>query len=342
MPHPYLSKIAPFYLGNKALPKAILYAPLAGCSDFAFRQMSARFRPGLMYCEMVKMEPLLRGNVATLRLLDYEASMRPIGAQLCGSNPSLAGQAARIVEQLGFDVVDFNCGCPVDKVTKDGSGSAMLKTPERIGEAIAAMVAAVNIPVTVKIRAGWSDGQINAPEIVSIAEAAGAAAIAVHGRTREQGYRGAANWDYIKECKEAAKTIKVIGNGDLFSAAAVEKMFAHTSCDAVLISRGTMGQPWIVEDIERLLRGEDAAVRDLDWCRSMLLSHFQRIVAYEEERRALLHMRRIGCWYFKNAAKVREFRQKISTAQKLREVEELITDFRSEPVAEPFFENTYM
>ena len=164
-------------------------------------------------------------------------------------------RAARIVEDLGFDVVDFNCGCPVDKVTKDGSGSGMLKNPELIGEMIASMVAAVKIPVTVKIRTGWDERHINAPEITAIAEKAGAKAICIHGRTREQGYSGHANWDHIRACKEVAKNIHVIGNGDVFDAPSALRMFQTTGCDAILLSRGTMGQPWIIEDIYRALEG---------------------------------------------------------------------------------------
>ena len=144
--------------------------------------MTSRFRPGLIYCEMVKMEALTRYDTGTFRLLDYDKSMHPIGAQIVGSNPKLAGHAAQIIEELGFDVVDLNCGCPVDKVTKDGSGSGLLKEPEKIGEIIANMVAAVSIPVTVKIRAGWEEGRIAAADITEIAEKAGAKAITIHGQ----------------------------------------------------------------------------------------------------------------------------------------------------------------
>lgn len=316
--------VTPFQLGNKTLPSNILYAPLAGCSDYPFRQMSAKFKPGLMYCEMVKFEPLVRGEPNTLKMLDYDPVMRPIGGQIVGSKPALAGQAAKIIENLGFDVVDFNCGCPVDKVTKDGSGSGMLKTPALIGEVISNMVAAVKIPVTVKIRAGWDEGTINAADITRIAEEAGAVAICIHGRTRKQAYKGPANWDYIKECKQVAKKIKVIGNGDLFDAAAVKRMFDYTQCDAVLVSRGTMGQPWIAEDVYRYLNGLEPIARSLEDRRKALLEHFLITCGYHNERRAVLDMRRIGCWYFKKSAGVRSFRGAISKALTLDEVRDLI------------------
>lgn len=327
------SKAKPFLLGSKELSSNIFYAPLAGCSDYPFRQMSAKYGPALMYCEMVKMEALVRRDPKTLAYLDYAASMRPIGGQICGSNPAIAGQAAKIVEDLGFDVVDLNCGCPVDKVTKDGSGSAMLKNPERIGETISNMVAAVKIPVTVKIRAGWDENSINAAMITRIAEEAGAQAICIHGRTREQAYRGPANWDYIKACKQVAKKIKIIANGDITDAHAAQRIIDHTGCDAILVARGTMGQPWIAEDIRRLRDGLDVQPRTLEECRKGLLEHFHYIVQYRNPVLALLDMRRVGCWYLKNAAGCRAFRGEISKAESLDQVEKLIKNFHLAPAS---------
>ena len=330
-----------FQLGRLLLPSNILYAPLAGCSDFPFRKMSARYSPGLMYCEMVKMDALVRHDPSTFHILDYSPDMHPIGGQICGSKPSIAGQAARMIEESGFDVVDLNCGCPVDKVTKDGSGSAMLKTPELIGEVISNMVAAVNIPVTVKIRAGWDEDNIIAAEIVRIAEEAGAKAICIHGRTRKQAYRGPANWDYIKECKQVAKTIKIIGNGDALDGPSVEKMFAYTGCDAVLIARGTMGQPWVAEDISRHLEGLSPITRTTEDYRQALYQHFLFVQDYYNDHRACVDMRRVGCWYLKKCAATRGFRELISKAQSLKEISDLILNFPiGELVEESIMENS--
>lgn len=319
-----------FNLGSKIFSSNVFYAPLAGCSDYAFRQMSAKYRPGLMYCEMVKMEALVRREPNTLKMLDYAASMRPIGGQICGSNPAIAAEAAKIIEDLGFDVLDLNCGCPVDKITKDGSGSAMLKTPERIGETISNMVAAVRIPVTVKIRAGWDDNSINAAQITQIAEAAGAQAICIHGRTREQAYRGPANWDHIKACKQVAKNIKVIGNGDITGPIAAKKMFEHTGCDAILVARGTMGKPWAVEEILNYFSTGILLERTFEERRNALLEHFQYITDYCPPVRALLDMRRVGCWYLKSAPGCRAFRGQISKAETLDQVRDLIMQFSFE------------
>ncbi len=318
---------SPFKIGNIELPSNILYAPLAGCSDLPFRRMSVKYRPGIVYCEMVKMEPLVRKDAATFRLLDYTPDMHPIGAQLCGSNIKIARQAAKIIEDLGFDVLDFNCGCPVDKVTKDGSGSGMLKNPALIGEMLTEMVAAVSIPVTVKIRTGWDEDSIVAPLITQIAEQAGAQAITIHGRTREQSYRGFANWDHIKTCKQIAKTIKVIGNGDVFDADAAVRMFQHTGCDGILVSRGTMGKPWIVEDILRKLEGLEPHPRTIIDSRNALLEHFSYMADYYNEIKTVLEMRKVGCWYLKNAAGTRDFRGMISKASSLPEIKQLIENY---------------
>ncbi|MBS0620315.1 MAG: tRNA dihydrouridine synthase DusB [Verrucomicrobia bacterium] len=308
-----------FQLGSLLLPSNVFCAPLAGCSDLPFRRMLARYRPGLMYCEMVKMDALVRHDPSTYRLLDYEIGMHPIGAQLCGSKPELAGECARIVEGLGFDVIDLNCGCPVDKVTKDGSGSGLLKMPEKIGEIVANMVAAVKIPVTVKVRAGWDSASIVAPEITKIVEEAGAKAICVHGRTRAQGYRGPADWEYIRAAKEAAKEILVIGNGDILRPIDAERMQKETGCDAVLLARGTMGQPWLIEDIYRHFSGLDPLERSAIHYRDVMLEHFEHILSYQTPRRALLDFRRVGCWFLRNGRGVRHLREAINRSLSIEE-----------------------
>ncbi|PIS01895.1 MAG: tRNA dihydrouridine synthase DusB [Chlamydiae bacterium CG10_big_fil_rev_8_21_14_0_10_42_34] len=330
----------PFFIGSAELPNKVLYAPLAGCSDLPFRRMSCRYRPGIVYCEMVKIDALVRNDANTYRMLDYESGMHPIGAQLCGSKPKIAAEAARIVEDLGFDVIDFNCGCPVDKVTKDGSGSGMLKTPDFIGEMLSAIVGAVKIPVTVKIRAGWDDKSINAVEITRIAERSGAKAIAIHGRTREQGYKGKANWDHIKQCKEAAREIRVIGNGDVFDANDALRMLSYTGCDAVLVSRGTMGQPWIAEDILRAIEGLPALPRTVSGLKENLMEHFEYIIKYQPEKQSLLDMRRVGCWYLKRLTGVRELRMLLNRSASTSEVFQHLQNFQWEAIEfmkEPVF-----
>ena len=317
----------PFHLGSLKLPSNIFCAPLAGCSDLPFRRMTSAYQPGLIYCEMIKMDALVRHDPHTYRLLDFEADMHPIGAQLCGSKPGLAGKSAKILEEQGVDVIELNCGCPVDKVTKDGSGSGLLRNLPLIGEILVNLIAAVKIPVTVKIRAGWDEESTVGPEIVQIAEKAGAQAIAVHGRTREQGYKGSANWDWIRDCKQAAKNILVIGNGDLFDAASVERMFSHTGCDAVLLSRGTFGTPWIIEDIYRHLSGELSVSRTPYDYRDALLQHLEFVSLYHPPRKAAMDLRRIGCWYLKKGQGTRQLRELLNKSRTLEEIRELIRNY---------------
>ena len=317
----------PFQLGSLQLPSNIFCAPLAGCSDLPFRRMTVKFKPGLVFCEMVKMDALIRHDPNTYRLLDYEPGMHPIGGQLCGSKPELAGPCAKIIEDLGFDVVDLNCGCPVDKVTKDGSGSGMLKNLDLIGEVLCNMVAAVKIPITLKIRAGWDAHSIIGPELTQIAEEAGAAAICVHGRTRAQGYKGPANWDFIRDCKQAAKRIPVIGNGDAVDPLSAERLFAHTGCDAILLARGTMGQPWLIEEVYRHFSGEAPLPITGLYYRDILLEHLDHIVSYQNERRALLDLRRIGCWFLRKAKGMSQMRQALNRAQSVVEIRQMIYDY---------------
>lgn len=315
-----------FTLGDVTLSNNIFYAPLAGCSDLPFRRMVNKYRPGLFFCEMVKMDALIRHDPKTYRILDYSSSMHPIGAQICGSKLEITRQSSKIIEDLGFDVLDLNCGCPVDKVTKDGSGSGMLKNPELIGEIISEMVSAVSIPVTLKIRAGWDEDSINAVEITKIAEKAGAKAISIHGRTRQQAYKGKANWEHIKDAKIAAANIKVIGNGDVFSVENAEKMFSYTGCDAVLISRGSLGQPWFIEDFMAKSMGKMIERSAYDVKKS-LLEHFAFILEYQNEKKALLDMRRVGCWYLKRCQGAKELRRLLNKAKLTQDAICIIEDF---------------
>jgi len=331
------SYIKKFKLGDLELENNVFYAPLAGCSDFPFRKMSANYKPGLIYCEMVKMDALVRNDQNTFHMLDFDKTMHPIGGQLCGSKPEIAGASAKIIEDLGFDVVDLNCGCPVDKVTKDGSGSGLLKNPKLIGDIVYEMVKAVKIPVTIKIRAGWDEESIIAEEVTKIAEAAGAKAICIHGRTRKQAYKGPANWDYIKIAKNAATTIKVIGNGDIMDVAAAKAMFEYTGCDAILVARGTMGQPWIVEDIIGELQGMEPELRDFESYKQALSDHFEYTYDYHHARRTAVDMRRVGCWYFKKSAGTRSFRELISKASSPEDVRELILNFNPAEVSADSF-----
>lgn len=317
--------ITPLQLGKLCLSNNIFYGPMAGCSDYSFRGISAEYAPGLVYTEMVKMDALVRGDAGTFRILDY--GKRPVAAQMVGSKPHLAKQSAHILRDLGFDLIDLNCGCPVDKVTMDGSGSGLLKEPEKIGEILSQMKeGAGDIPITVKIRAGWDDQNIQTAKICKIAEEAGACAITIHGRTREQGYAGTANWDWILEAKKVAKKIKVIGNGDITSPQKALSIFSQTGCDAILISRATLGKPWIVSEILAAMEGRDFIVTPQE-IKSALLRHFAYVLSYRDTKKAILEMRKIGCWYLKELPGAKPLRESINKQKSLDEFAHIIESF---------------
>lgn len=331
--------IHPLTLGSLQLPVNVLFAPLAGVSDFPYRAMCRRFHDGLLFCEMVKMEAVLRSDTTSFRMLHYSANMHPIGAQLCGSNPEIAAPAARIIEDMGFDVVDLNCGCPVDKVIDDGSGSGLLRTPNRIGEIIANMVSAVRIPVTLKVRVGWDDQHVIIEELVRIAESAGAVSMTVHGRTRKQGYSGESNRAWIKLAKQQARTMKIIGNGDLYSAQAAKEMLQETGCDGVMIARGGMGQPWLADDIRQLDANGFVPERSAAQRQAVFMQHFEETLAYGNDDQALVDMRRVGCSYLGRLKGGRALREAFSTATSLQRMKELVlspqaTVFETVPTAD--------
>jgi nifR3 family TIM-barrel protein len=259
-------------------------------------------------------------------MLGYTAAMRPIGAQLCGANPAIAGRAAKILEDLGFDVIDLNCGCPVDKVTKDGSGSALLKKPLLIGEILSNIIAAVKIPVTVKIRAGWDESHLVHTDIVRIAELAGASALTLHARTQVQGYTGLANRLWITEAKNQARSIKIIGNGDIFSAKDARSMLQETGCDGVLVARGMLGHPWIVDDCRRLRESCDEVIRSPAERKEVLLQHVQKTLECVSDTQALIDLRRVTCMYIGKSKDARQFREKLSYAQFIQEMIDCIRE----------------
>lgn len=318
------------YIRNILLRSPVVYAPLAGFSDYPYRRMSSLYGPpALMFCEMVKIEGLHYSPSRTLKLLEYSESMRPIGGQLCGSKPDMAGEAAKVLEGLGFDLIDLNCGCPTDRITKDGSGSGMLKSPELIGKVLEKIIGAVSIPVTVKIRSGWDGNNINVEETVRIIKDAGASAIFVHGRTRAQGYVGPSNLEYITRAKAAAgKDFPVFGNGDVFSPEAAKVMLDTTGCDGVLVARGTMGAPWIVRQIEDYLNTGTYEKMPFSTRKQAFIQHLQWVEEYyQSEAKFLCETRKLCGHYLISASKVRFLRSALSKAISVQEVYQLIDDY---------------
>lgn len=313
-------------IGSLKLKSPIVYAPLAGYSDFPFRRMSSTFFPSLMFCEMVKVEALLRKIPKTFRILQYSEFMRPIGAQLCGSHPEDMGIAGKIVEDMGFDVIDINCGCPTDRITKDGSGSGLLRTPLLLGKLVESLCTKVKVPVTVKIRSGWDSNSINVHEVCKIIEEAGASAVFVHGRTVRQGYMGLSDRKNILLAKRSVKKIPIFGNGDIFDAQSAMDLIKETGCDGVLVARGTIGQPWIVKHIEASLEGKEFSLPSFLERKQMFLTHLNYINEFYEndERRLLTEAKKLCGWYLVLAEGVKKLRTELSKAGTAEQVFELI------------------
>lgn len=318
--------IHPISIGALQLKNNILVAPLAGVSDYPFRHMATLFGPGLVTTEMVKMDGLVRLDPASFRMLDYSSSMHPIAAQLCGSSATYAPIAAKIVEDMGFDCVDLNCGCPVDKVLDDGSGSGLMKTPFLMGEILSNMVNAVRIPVTVKIRTGWDEGSIIVADLVRMAELAGVKLITVHGRTRKQGYSGKVHLEWIKAAVDASKHIPVIGNGDIFCAQDAADMFEATGCSGVMVARGMLSQPWLVEDIKSLCEHGEVIPKTLQERRQLLMEFFAVTTSFCSKHRATVELKRVCCSYISKEKNARHFREAFSRATSLAEIRSLIDD----------------
>ncbi len=295
-------------IGNIELEAPLALAPMAGVTDLPFRLICRRHGCGMTVSEMVSAKGLLYKNVKTTEMLRIDKGERPTAIQLFGSVPQELAEAARMVEAAGADMIDFNMGCPVAKIVNNGEGSALMKNPQLAHAILAAMVQAVNVPVTVKFRAGWDDEHINAVEIAKAAEAAGVAAVAVHGRTRQQFYEGKADWSVIAAVKQALQ-VPVFGNGDIFSVDDGLRMLQETGCDGLMIGRGADGNPWIFEGLAAVLAGRPLPQAPaLEERLQQAAEHLAMLIDYKGEYIAVKEMRRHISAYLKGMPHAAEFR----------------------------------
>ena len=270
-------------IGNVSLKNNLILAPMAGVTDLPFRLLCKEQGAGLLCMEMVSAKAIYFNNKNTEELLTIDDREPPVSLQLFGSDPDIISEMAKKIENRPFSILDINMGCPVPKVAGNGEGSALMKNPKLVEEIVSKTAKAIKKPVTVKIRKGFDDEHINAVEIARIAESAGAAAVAVHGRTREQYYSGKADWDIIRQVKEAVK-IPVIGNGDVTSPEAARQLVETTGCDGIMIGRGAQGNPWIFRQILHWMEtGEEEPKPDLEEVKAMILRHARNIKVYIPE-----------------------------------------------------------
>ncbi len=308
----------------------VFLAPMAGITNLPFRTVAREFGCDLAFTEMVSSVGMIRGSAKTRSYLDSTPEDRPLGVQLFGADPAVMAEAARIAAECGADWIDINMGCPVRKVVKNGAGAALLKTPEKIRDILRAVRPVVRVPLTVKIRAGWSRGTVNAPEIAVMAQDLGVDTVVVHARTADQGFSGEADWRIIGRVKERL-VIPVVGNGDIRSASDALAMMRASGCDGVMVGRGALGSPWIFREIAAALSGTAAPdPPTLSERRDIIDAHLKREVDYAGEKAGYRSFRKHLLWYTKGLKGGARFRHAASNWVSAGQMWEAFDSFLSE------------
>ena len=319
-----------FEIGNIKIKNRVVLAPMAGISNSAYRTIVKEMGAGLIYAEMVSDKAIAYGNNKTIDMLYMTDFERPIAQQIFGTDiDSFVTAAKYIYENMHPDIIDINMGCPVPKVAlRAQAGSALLKNPDKVYEIVKNVVEAVPIPVTVKIRSGWDQNSINAVEIAKKVEEAGASAIAIHGRTRSQGYSGASDWNIIKQVKEAV-SIPVIGNGDVKTCYDAKRMLDETKCDAVMIGRGCLGNPWLIKEcVDYLESGIEPIPVSLEEKLDMILKHIDYLKKTKNSKVANLEMRTHIGYYLKGVKSANNLKENVFKCKTIDELENLIKEFK--------------
>ena len=313
-------------IGNVELKNRYILAPMAGVTDLPFRLLCKEQGAGLLCMEMISAKALQYKNRNTKALLQIDPREYPVSLQLFGADPDIISEQAKAIEELPFQILDINMGCPVPKVVKNGEGSALMKNPRLVYDVVYKTVRAISKPVTVKIRKGFDEEHVNAVEIAKIIEEAGGAAVAVHGRTREQYYSGKADWDIIRQVKEAV-SIPVIGNGDVTGSLAAEQLLEETGCDGVMIGRGCQGNPWIFRELNEYEETGKVPHRpSKKEIKEMMLRHAQLQIELKGDYLGIREMRKHVAWYTKGMEGSAKLRDEINLVESYEELEKLLNE----------------
>ena len=312
-----------FKIGNINIEGGLCLGPMAGVSDLPFRHLCKEMGASLLVTEMVSAKAIYFKNKNTEPLMKIDMAEHPIALQLFGSDPDIIAEMAASIEDRDFDIFDFNMGCPVPKIVNNGEGSALMKNPKLVEEILSKLVKSVKKPVTLKIRRGFNEDNINAVEIAKIAEGAGVSAVAVHGRTREQYYSGKADWNIIRDVKSAL-SIPVIGNGDVTDGESAKRMYEYTGCDGIMIARAARGNPWIFREIRAYLNGETPEKPTAKEIVEMILRHCRLQMEYDDEIMAVRKMRKHVAWYTHGMKGSSALRDKVNHVEKYDELESLL------------------
>ena len=319
-------------VGNVKIEGNLILAPMAGVTDLPFRLLCKELGADLIYTEMVSAKGIYYDNKNTEDLLQVLEEERPVSLQLFGSDPKLMAEMAKKIEHRNFDILDINMGCPVPKVVNNGEGSALLQNPKQIGKIVHEVSRAISKPLTIKIRKGFGVEDCNAVEIAKVIEDNGGAAVAVHGRTREQYYTGTADWDVIAKVKEAV-SIPVFGNGDVTSPETAKKLLEHTGCDGIMIARGVRGNPWLFSQIKHYLKtGELLPKPSIQEVVDMMKRHAKLQVQYKGEYLGIREMRKHVAWYTTGYPDSARLRSMINEVESLEALDELLYAYLSKRI----------